>query len=84
MPAGAGAGAGVLFGMVGAKGEMAAAAALVWSAPARALVSPMAGDDQSVVNPTTPATEATSVFWKIGFLFMRFAFYPKTIRAPWK
>jgi len=52
---------------VGAKGETAAPAAIVWPATATALVAPLAGDDQSVVNPTTPATEAVSMFMKIVF-----------------
>jgi len=55
-------GAGVVFGIVGAKGETAAPAAIVWPATATALVPHMAGNDQSIVNPTTPATEAVSMF----------------------
>ena len=62
IPAGAFLGAGVGFGIVGAKGETAAPAAIVWPATATAFVAPVAGDDQSIVNPTIPATEAVSMF----------------------
>jgi hypothetical protein len=67
-------GAGVGLGIVGAKGETAAPAAIVWPATATALVSPVAGDDQSAANPTIPTTEAVSMFWEIVFLFMQSAF----------
>jgi hypothetical protein len=84
MPAGAFLGAGVGFGIVGAKGETAAPAAIVWPATATAFVVPVAGDARSVENPMTPVTAAVSVFFKTVFFFMRSAFYPKTIPAPWK
>ena len=74
IPAGAFLGAGVGLGIVGAKGETGAPAAIVWPATATALVSPVAGDDQSAANPTIPTTEAVSMFWEIVFFFMRVAF----------
>jgi hypothetical protein len=74
MPGGAFLGAGVGLGIVGAKGETAAPAGIVWPATATELVAHMAGDDQRVVNATTPATEAVSMFMKIVFFFMRVPF----------
>jgi hypothetical protein len=75
MPDGAFVGEGVGLGIVGAKGKTGAPAAIVWPATATAFVAPVAGDDQSAANPTTPATEAISMFLEIVFFFMRVAFF---------
>jgi len=56
MPAGAGAGTGVVFGMVGAKGDAAGAGTLFWSAEAEAEPD----DARNLPTATTPAATTTT------------------------